>query len=106
MSVSHRVIERGHQPPHKVFGAWESAFYDSFQAAGLTDAFRHLHPHTIAHSWYRLTGAGFRFDHVFVSTPNVGQVLACDYDREAREAGLTDHAVMTLRLGLPAAAGT
>ncbi|WP_328485956.1 endonuclease [Streptomyces zaomyceticus] len=44
------VIERGHQPPHKVFGAWEYAFYDSFQAAGLTDAFRHLHPDKIAHS--------------------------------------------------------
>ncbi|MFF9884193.1 MULTISPECIES: hypothetical protein [Streptomyces] len=96
------VVERGHQPPHKVFGAWEYAFCDSFQATNLTDVFRHLHPDKTAHSWYGLTGAGFRFDHVFVSTPHAAHVAACDYHQQAREAGLTDHAVMTLRLGLPA----
>ncbi|GGP78554.1 endonuclease/exonuclease/phosphatase family protein [Streptomyces melanogenes] len=99
------VIERGHQPPHKVFGEWEYAFYDSFQAAGLTDAFRHLHPDEIAHSWWGRSGNGFRFDHLFVSTPHAVGVLACDYHQEAREAGLTDHAVMTLRLGLPSPKG-
>ncbi|MFJ8547173.1 endonuclease [Streptomyces sp. NPDC093586] len=99
------VIEPGHQPPHKVFGRWEYAFYDSFQAAGLTDAFRHLHPDKIAHSWFGRSGSGFRFDHLFVSTPHAERVLACDYDQEAREAGLTDHAVMTLRLGLPSTPG-
>ncbi|MEU3290652.1 endonuclease/exonuclease/phosphatase family protein, partial [Streptomyces longwoodensis] len=56
------VIERGHQPPHKVFGNWEYAFYDSFKAAGLTDAFRHLHPDEVAHSWFGRSGNGFRFD--------------------------------------------
>ncbi|GHE71226.1 endonuclease [Streptomyces lavendulocolor] len=100
------VIERGHQPPHKVFGAWEYAFYDSFQAAGLTDAFRHLHPDKIAHSWYGRSGNGFRFDHIFVSTAHVTQVLACDYHQEAREAGLTDHAVMTVHFRLPGPAET
>jgi exodeoxyribonuclease-3 len=100
------VIERGHQPPHQVSGAWEYDFYDSFQAAGLTDAFRHLHPDKAAHSWYGRTGAGFRFDYVFVSTPHVAHVVACDYRQEAREAGLTDHAVMTLCLGLPATSST
>jgi exodeoxyribonuclease-3 len=94
------VIERGHQPPHKVFGAWEYAFYDSFQAAGFTDAFRHLYPDKIAHSWYGHSGNGFRFDHLFVSAAHADQVLACDYHEEAREAGLTDHAVMTLRLAV------
>ncbi|MDT0615899.1 hypothetical protein [Streptomyces lancefieldiae] len=48
------VIERGHQPPHKVSGDWEYDFYDSFQAGGLTDAFRHLHPDGVAH----LPGSG------------------------------------------------
>ncbi|MGW6602606.1 endonuclease/exonuclease/phosphatase family protein [Streptomyces sp. NPDC055036] len=96
------VIERGHQPPHKVFGEWEYAFYDSFQDAGLTDAFRHLHPDKLAHSWYGRTGAGFRFDHLFVSARHDHQVLASDYQLKAREAGLTDHAVMSLRLGLSA----
>ncbi|MEU5662097.1 endonuclease/exonuclease/phosphatase family protein [Streptomyces longwoodensis] len=99
------VIERGHQPPHKVFGAWEYAFYDSFRAAGLTDAFRHLHPDGIAHSWFGRSGNGFRFDHLFVSTPHVDRVLACDYHQEAREVGLSDHAVMTLRLSLSPTAG-
>ncbi|MEU7072946.1 endonuclease/exonuclease/phosphatase family protein [Streptomyces narbonensis] len=99
------VIERGHQPPHKVFGEWEYAFYDSFQAAGLTDAFRRLHPDEVTHSWFGLTGNGFRFDHLFVSTPHVDRVLACNYHQQAREAGLTDHAVMTLRLGLPSTPG-
>ncbi|MBB0244454.1 endonuclease [Streptomyces alkaliphilus] len=92
------VIERGHQPPHKVFGAWEYAFYDSFQASGLTDAFRHLHPDKIAHSWHGRSGTGFRFDHLFVSTRHADRVLACDYHHQAREEGLTDHAVMTLRV--------
>ncbi|MFD7705467.1 endonuclease [Streptomyces caelestis] len=99
------VVEPGHQPPHKVFGAWEYAFYDSFKAADLTDAFRHLHPDKSAHSWYGRTGTGFRFDHLFVSTGHVAQVLACDYHQEAREAGLTDHAVMTLCLALPVPEG-
>ncbi|MFD7899003.1 endonuclease/exonuclease/phosphatase family protein [Streptomyces sp. NPDC059743] len=96
------VLERGHQPPHKVFGEWEYAFYDSFRAVGLTDAFRHLHPDTTAHSWYGRSGNGFRFDHLFVSTPHTGQVLACDYHQGPRQAGLTDHAVMTLRLDVSA----
>ncbi|CAL9587192.1 hypothetical protein SUDANB106_05166 [Streptomyces sp. enrichment culture] len=94
------VVERGHQPPHKVFGVWEYTFYDSFQSVGLTDAFRHLYPDKITHSWYGRSGNGFRFDHIFVSTAHVAQVLACDYHQEARAAGLTDHAVMTVHLRL------
>ncbi|GAA0612302.1 SAM-dependent methyltransferase [Streptomyces crystallinus] len=99
------VIERGHQPAHKVFGQWEYAFYDSFQSAGLTDAFRHLHPDKVDHSWFGRSGNGFRFDHLFFSTRHAVGVLACDYHQEPREAGLTDHAVMMLRLGLPSTRG-
>ncbi|WP_274036474.1 endonuclease/exonuclease/phosphatase family protein [Streptomyces sp. MMBL 11-1] len=99
------VIDRGHQPPHKVFGEWEYAFYDSFQAAGLTDAFRHIHPDQVAHSWFGRSGNGFRFDHIFVSASHAERVLACAYHLEACEEGLTDHAVMTLRLGLPSTPG-
>ncbi|MFE0704908.1 endonuclease [Streptomyces sp. NPDC058872] len=99
------VVERGHQPPHKVFGAWEYAFYDSFLAVGLTDAFRHLHPDKVAHSWYGRSGNGFRFDHLFVATCLADRVLACDYHQQAREEGLSDHSVMTLRLGLSSSPG-
>ncbi|MET9694950.1 endonuclease [Streptomyces sp. NPDC006514] len=99
------VIQRGHQPPHKVFGEWEYAFYNSFQAAGLIDAYRRLHPDELAHSWFGRSGNGFRFDHLFISARHADRVLACDYHCEARKAGLTDHAVMTLRLGLPSTPG-
>lgn len=94
------VIEREHQPPHRVFGAWEYAFYDSFKDANLTDAFRHLHPNQTAHSWYGRSGNGFRFDHIFITSGHTRQIVACDYHHEAREDGLTDHAVMTLQLDL------
>ncbi|WNI18051.1 endonuclease/exonuclease/phosphatase family protein [Actinacidiphila sp. ITFR-21] len=97
------VIEPGHQPPHKVFGAWEYAFYDSFRTAGLTDAFRHLHPDPNAHSWYGRSGNGFRFDHIFVTTPHAHLITACAYHHQPREQGLTDHAAMTLRFDLPTA---
>ncbi|MDW4916260.1 endonuclease/exonuclease/phosphatase family protein [Streptomyces californicus] len=99
------VIERGHQPPHKVFGEWEYVFYDSFQAAGLTDAFRHVHPDQVVHSWFGRSGNGFRFDHIFISADHAERVLACAYHLEACEMGLTDHAVMTLLLGLPPTPG-
>ncbi|MFG2227770.1 endonuclease/exonuclease/phosphatase family protein [Streptomyces sp. NPDC048644] len=94
------VIERGHQPPHRVFGEWEYTFYDSFKDAGLADAFRHLHPGQAAHSWYGRSGNGFRFDHTFISAAHTGSLLTCGYRHEAREAGLTDHAVMTLHMDL------
>ncbi|MFJ3934454.1 hypothetical protein [Streptomyces sp. NPDC090029] len=92
-------------PRNKVFGAWEYAFYDSFQAVGLTDAFRHLHPDKVAHSWYGRSGNGFRFDHLFVSSCLADRVLACDYHHQAREEGLSDHSVMTLHLGLSSTPG-
>lgn len=79
------IIERGHQPPHKVFGEWEYSFYDSFQTADLNDAFRHMHPDKVAHFWYGRSGSGFCFDHLFVSTRHTGRVLVCEYRQEARE---------------------
>ncbi len=38
------VVEPGHIPHHAVFGDWEYDFYRSFAGAGLTDAYRALHP--------------------------------------------------------------
>ncbi|MFI0742769.1 endonuclease/exonuclease/phosphatase family protein [Streptomyces sp. NPDC021100] len=100
------VIEPGHKPPHKVFGAWEYTFYDSFAKAGLTDAFRYLHPDTIEHSWFGRTGLGFRFDHVFTSAEHAHLVRACAYDHGPRTASLTDHAAMTTTLSLTDAPGS
>ncbi len=38
------VVEPGHIPHHAVFGDWEYGFFRSFAEAGLTDAYRALHP--------------------------------------------------------------
>lgn len=98
------VIEPDHQPAHAVFGRWEYAFYESFKQAGLTDAFRHLHPETTDHSWYGRSGRGFRFDHIFTRAADASAVTSCLYDHRPREDGLTDHAAMSLHLAFPTAA--
>ncbi|MFH0246597.1 endonuclease/exonuclease/phosphatase family protein [Streptomyces sp. HK10] len=94
------VVEPGHTPHHAVFGAWEYAFYDSFAAAGLTDAFRHLHPQAADHSWFGRSGRGFRFDHAFVTTGHRDQITHCAYDHTPRREGLSDHAALTLTVRL------
>ncbi|MFJ6565936.1 endonuclease/exonuclease/phosphatase family protein [Streptomyces sp. NPDC091292] len=94
------VIEPGHQPPHKVFGQWEYAFYDSFAKAGFTDAFRHLHPTAAEYSWFGRSGQGFRFDHVFTTTTHTNLIQTCAYDQTPRTASLSDHAAVTLTSSL------
>jgi exodeoxyribonuclease-3 len=90
------VVEPGHTPHHPVFGDWEYDFYQSFTSAGLTDAYRLLHPHDIDHSWYGRSGQGYRFDHAFITTRHSAQVRSCGYLHEPRHHGLSDHAAMTL----------
>ncbi|MDI3407662.1 endonuclease/exonuclease/phosphatase family protein [Streptomyces cavernicola] len=96
------VLEPGHEPPHKVFGRWEYAFYESFATAGFTDAYRHLHPAAVEHSWFGRSGRGFRFDHAFITNTHTAQVEVCAYDQRPRAASLSDHAAMVLTLGLTA----
>jgi exodeoxyribonuclease-3 len=92
------VVEPGHWPHLPVFGAWEYAFYQSFLDAGMTDAYRARHPDTWEHSWFGLSGNGYRIDHIFVTRQHVAQVRCCGYLQAPRELGLTDHAAMTLTL--------
>lgn len=94
------VLEPGHQPHHAVFGDWEYAFYRAFAAAGLTDAFRHLHPEALEHSWYGRSGAGYRFDHLFLSAAHAGDLAECGYLHAPCEQGLSDHAALTATLQL------
>lgn len=94
------VIEPGHTPHHRVFGQWEYAFYEAFGHAGLTDAYRHLHPDAVDHSWFGRSGRGFRFDHVFTTTSHSAQIVECRYDHAPRDTALTDHAAMCLTLAL------
>jgi exodeoxyribonuclease-3 len=94
------VVEPGHVPFHRVFGQWEYDFYRSFERSGLTDAFRHLNPTRVEHSWYgRKPGSGYRFDHIFTNRPDA--LMSCMYIHEPRALGLSDHAAMvaTLKLG-------
>lgn len=92
------VVEPGHQPHHAVFGRWEYDFYRAFAAAGLHDAFRHLHPDTIDHSWHGRSGAGYRFDHIFCSGSYLAALTDVRYLHEPRLAGLSDHAAMIATL--------
>ncbi|MFI6883901.1 endonuclease/exonuclease/phosphatase family protein [Streptosporangium canum] len=95
------VVEPGHQPHHKVFGAWEYGFYRAFEDAGYGDAFRRCHPETSDHSWYgRRSHAGYRFDHIFCSPQEV--VTSCCYLHDPRISNLSDHAAMTATLTLTA----
>jgi exodeoxyribonuclease-3 len=94
------VLEPGHRPHHAVFGRWEYDFYRAFNSAGYTDAYRHLHPDTVEHSWYgRRSGLGYRFDHTFSSAPNA--ILECRYLHEAHTETLSDHAAMLTVIGVP-----
>ncbi|MDX3224559.1 endonuclease/exonuclease/phosphatase family protein [Streptomyces sp. ME19-01-6] len=92
------ILEPDHVPHYRVFGDWEYDFYRAFTASGLTDAFRHLHPHITEHSWFGRSGNGYRFDHAFVTTSHVGRVQTCRYLHQPRQDKLTDHSVMTLTL--------
>ncbi|MEY9840522.1 endonuclease/exonuclease/phosphatase family protein [Streptacidiphilus sp. EB103A] len=96
------VLEPGHKPHYPLFGAWEYDFYAAFGRVGLVDAFRALHPGVVEHSWFGHGGNGYRFDHAYVSANVTHRVLTCEYLHEPREAGLSDHAALTLTLSLPA----
>lgn len=88
------VVEPGHRPHHSVFGAWEYDFYRAFGVAGFIDCFRHLRPTADDHSWYGRSGDGYRFDHLFISSPHASMLGGCRYDHTPRRAGLSDHAAM------------
>jgi exodeoxyribonuclease-3 len=94
------IVEPGHTPHHPVFGGWEYDFYRSFSDAGMTDAFRAVHPQATEHSWFGRSGQGYRFDHVFVTKRHSAQVRSCGYLHAPRTRGLTDHAAMALSLSL------
>lgn len=89
------VVEPGHVPHYPVFGRWEYDFYRSFAEAGLTDAYRFLHPTTPGHSWFGRSGNGYRFDHTFLTADRL-TLSACDYIHTPRVNRLTDHAALYL----------
>jgi exodeoxyribonuclease-3 len=94
------VVEPGHVPRLPVFGDWEYGFYRSFPDAGMTDAYRAIHPHVWDYSWFGRSGNGYRIDHIFVTTRHAAQIRACGYLNAPRRQGLSDHAAMTMSLTL------
>jgi exonuclease III len=92
------VVEPDHVPHHRVFGGWEYDFYRAFRRCGLVDAYRHLHPDVTDHSWFGHSGAGYRFDHLFVTTAHAGWLSDCHYLQAPRLDGLSDHAALTATL--------
>lgn len=92
------VVEPGHIPHLRVFGDWEYRFYRSFPDAGMTDAYRAIHPHEQDHSWFGRSGNGYRIDHIFVTTCHRAQIRACGYLHTPRHQSLSDHSAMTLTL--------
>ena len=62
------ILEPGHQPRYPFFAPFEYDFYQALAGThGLTDAFRHMHPHDAEYSWVGRTGDGYRYDHAFCS---------------------------------------
>lgn len=98
------VVEPGHQPHYRVFGTWEYDFYRAFAEAGMTDAYRNLHPGSPGHSWIGRGGNGYRFDHAFVTSEHAGLIGCCDYLHEPRTGGLTDHAALAVTIATAATA--
>lgn len=80
----------------------ERAWFTRLLESGWRDSFRELNPDSPAYSWWsnrgnaRANDVGWRIDYV-LATPNVPLVAA----HIEREAGLSDHAPVTVELGFP-----
>ena len=105
------VLEPGHQPEHRQqFVPFEYDFYRALtDTHGLVDAFRHLHPDRIEHSWARRPGLGYRYDHAHCCAQLLPLLQGCDYVHQTRDvlpdgSRLTDHSGLAVRLATAATA--
>jgi exodeoxyribonuclease III len=103
------VLEPGHQPEHpQQFAPFEYDFYRALTARhGLIDAFRHLHPRRIEHSWARRPDLGYRYDHAHSSAQLLPLLQGCEYVHQTRDvladgSRLTDHSGLAVRLAMTA----
>jgi exodeoxyribonuclease-3 len=92
------LLEPDHQPHYPFFHPFEYAFYRRLADLGLVDAFRHLHPGQVEHSWVGRTGDGYRYDHAFVSKGLLDALDGCAYLHQPRHLRLSDHSALTLRV--------
>jgi exodeoxyribonuclease III len=89
------------RPRYPFFAPFEYDFYQALTGThGLTDAFRHLHPHDAEYSWVGRTGDGYRYDHAFCSRSLRSLITDCLYLHQPRQDKLSDHSALTMRLSL------
>lgn len=98
----YNVITRDHQPAYRGFLPFEYAMLDTLRDLGLVDAHEHRHPGEQAHSWIGRSGNGYCFDYIHLGPALIPELRECNYLHEPRHQRLTDHAAVTVTLGLPA----
>lgn len=92
------VIEPDHEPEHTSFRWFEYDFYRGLtDKHGLVDAYRHLNPDRVEHSWIGRTGDGYRYDHAHCSKELAEELVECEYVHEPRTTRLTDHSGLSLQ---------
>lgn len=74
-------------------------------ATGAVDAYRHLHPDEVQHTWWDYRqghfhrGFGLRIDLALVSAPLASRLIACGIDRDFRKGSKpSDHAPLLVEL--------
>lgn len=75
-----------------------SQYFSRLEAQGYTDLWRAKHGvDAREHTWHG-TAHGYRLDHAFGSATLAASLVACGYDNEVRELGLSDHSLMMIEL--------
>jgi len=93
------VLEPDHNPHYSFFQRFEYDFYRALtDQHGLLDAYRHLNPEDIDHSWVGRTGDGYRYDHAHCTKDLAAELAGCRYVHEPRLTRLSDHSALTVRL--------
>lgn len=95
------ILEPEHVPHYGVYEPWEYGFYKSLPDYGLFDVFRHFSPMAQEYSWVGRYGAGYRYDHCFLSASLLPNAIDCQYMHEPRFQKLSDHSALVTRLSWP-----
>jgi exodeoxyribonuclease-3 len=96
----YNVIGPNHRPLHPGFLPFEFGLLQALEAHGLVDAHERCSPGEQAYSWIGRTGDGYRYDYFHVGRELAERITGCVYLHETREQRLTDHAAVTLMLGV------
>jgi exodeoxyribonuclease III len=78
---------------------WYQAELQTFEKAGMVDAFRLKNSKIEEYSWFSHQGNGFRYDHTYVNESLIPIIKNCYYLHDWRQNKLSDHSPMVLELG-------